>query len=53
MGRHGAMKPGGSVREVSDMGAMGIGAAGGQIYDDLSAASVFSVNLRQFRRAQC
>jgi hypothetical protein len=26
IGRHGAMKPGGSVREVSDMGPMGIGA---------------------------
>jgi hypothetical protein len=32
------MKPGGSVREVSDMGR---------------TAGVFSLNLRRFRRAQC
>src|SRR5207342_1410372 len=55
IGRHGAMKPGGKVREVSNIRGdwNRRRSRGGQIRGELSAASAFSLNLRRFRRAQC
>jgi hypothetical protein len=55
IGRRGAMKPGGKVREVSDIRGdwNRRRSRGGQIRGELSAASAFSLKLRRFRRAQC